>query len=406
MDYKQITFRFERWRAVAAGIFETAGSTFLLLIAVQYFQAGSTAKALIATGGSAGLILSPFVVSWVTSLGWRASQAAAVLAAAGGASLLAVIIVPSLPVFVGGSMFALVCVAAAIPLLTQVYQDNYPDHERGRLFSRTIMIRIAMAAAFSHFGGVMLTGHLARFRWLLLIFAGALLASAYCLSRCPSRPLVSDGGTNWLRPMRFIRQDKVFRLTLISWMLMGIGNLMMLPLRVEYLANPKHGLALQAATIALLTGVIPNVARLVMSPIWGRLFDTINFFLLRIILNLGFALGILTFFTGDSWAGLIIGSLMFGVSLAGGDVAWSLWVTKIAPPDRVAEYMAVHTFLTGVRGVFAPLLAFHLVATIPFRWVAAASGVLIVVACLFLVPEVRLAKRRRPASPLVEEVSE
>ena len=44
----RLTFRWERWRAVTAGILESAGSTFLLLIAVRWFEAGATAKALIA----------------------------------------------------------------------------------------------------------------------------------------------------------------------------------------------------------------------------------------------------------------------------------------------------------------------------------------------------------------------
>ena len=49
----------------------------------------------------------------------------------------------------------------------------------------------------------------------------------------------------------------------------------------------------------VLTGVVPNLARLCMSPIWGWLFDHMNFFALRVTLNLGFALGILTFFLSD-----------------------------------------------------------------------------------------------------------
>ncbi|NDF01570.1 MAG: hypothetical protein EB034_25395, partial [Verrucomicrobia bacterium] len=50
---------------------------------------------------------------------------------------------------------------------------------------------------------------------------------------------------------------------------------------------------------------------------------------------------------------MALGAVIFGVSNAGGDVAWSLWVTKFAPPERVADYMSVHTFFTGVRGVAA-----------------------------------------------------
>lgn len=401
-----LTYRYERLRALTAGVLETASTTFLLLIAVRHFEAGATAKALIATGGSGGLLLSPLIVSWVTSLGWRAAQAAAVMALVGGAGMLLAATIPALPVFVFGTVLGLVCVASAVPLLTQVYRDNYAAHERGRLFSRSVMIRIAAAALFSDLAGRWISGNLEEYRWLLLVFAVASFFSAWCLSRCPSRPLVHDGGTHWLRSLRFVKSDKVFRLTLISWMLMGFGNLMMLPLRVEYLANEKYGLALSASTIALLTGVVPNLARLVLSPIWGMLFDRINFFLLRIILNIGFALGIVTFFTGDSMVGLLIGGIFFGISTAGGDVAWSLWVTKIAPADRVAEYMAVHTFFTGVRGVLAPILAFHLVSLLSIHAMAAACAVSIIGASLLLLPETRLGRRRRPATPLVEEVSE
>ena len=50
------TYRYELWRAGAAGILETAGSTFLLLIAVRWFNAGAWSKALIAGAGSLGLL--------------------------------------------------------------------------------------------------------------------------------------------------------------------------------------------------------------------------------------------------------------------------------------------------------------------------------------------------------------
>jgi MFS family permease len=113
-------------------------------------------------------------------------------------------------------------------------------------------------------------------------------------------------------------------------MLMGFANLMMLPLRVEYLANPAYGLELSTGMVAVLVGVIPNVARLVMCPIWGRLFDRMNFFVLRVTLNIGFMLGILSFFTTHSTTGLVGGAILYGISTAGGDVAWSLWVTKFA----------------------------------------------------------------------------
>ena len=147
------------------------------------------------------------------------------------------------------------------------------------------------------------------------------------------------------------------------------------------------------------------MARLVMSPIWGYLFDRMNFFVLRVTLNIGFAAGILTFFLSDDFPGFIVGALIFGVSNAGGDVAWGLWVTKFAPPDRVAEYMSVHTFFTGVRGVIAPLVAFHLVGGVRLPVLGWISAGLIAVASLMLLPEIKSIGRSR-APAMVEEISE
>ena len=46
-----------------------------------------------------------------------------------------------------------------------------------------------------------------------------------------------------------MREDALFRRTLVMWMLMGFANLMVLPLRVEYLANPKQGVTWNGAVL-------------------------------------------------------------------------------------------------------------------------------------------------------------
>lgn len=403
---KALTFRLEQTRAVAHGMLETAGSTFLLLIAVRHFQAGPAAKALVAGGGSFGLILSLLVVFVVSGAGWPAARAASRMAFFGTACLLTMAAFPTVGVFVVGAILSMAAASSAIPLMTQVYQDNYPEAERGTLFSKTVMIRIGVAALFSEMAGRLLSRDIGYFRILLLVFAAAFAVSGWCMGRCPTRPLQPAAGSHPFRSLRYVREDRLFRMTLIAWMLMGFANLMMLPMRVEFLANPKYGLSLSVSEIAFLTGVVPNAARLMVSPLWGWLFDRMNFFALRVILNLGFALGILSFFTSNSVSGLVAGALIFGISNAGGDVAWSLWVTKLAPPDRVADYMSVHTFFTGLRGVAAPLVAFHLAAGVSLAKLAVVSAVLIVLATALLIPEVKSLRGRRMTAALVEEVSE
>lgn len=405
-DRTDITYRYERWRAVAGGILETASSTFLLLVAVRWYEAGATAKALLVAGSSMGLLVTPLVVKFAEL--WHQPPARVIggFFQAGALACAAVALLPWQPLFLIGGILCTGLSSAVVPLFTQIYQENYPDHRRGRLFARTVMIRIASAAIFCDLAGRVLAMHMSWFRVLMLVFGASYWVSAIWVSRYPSRPLQSTGSANPLRSLRYLRTDRVFRQTLICWMLMGFANLMMYPMRVEYLANPKYGLALSVTLIALLTGVIPNVARLVMSPIWGWLFDHMNFFALRVVLNVGFALGIVTFFLSQDTLGLMLGGIVFGISLAGGDVAWSLWVTKFAPPERVADYMSVHTFFTGVRGVVAPQVAFHALHAISIATLGWISAGLIVLASLMLLPEISAGRSSRPAAALVEEISE
>ncbi len=401
------TFRFERWRALSGGILETAATTFLLLIAVKHFHAGATAKALLSIGGSIGLLCGPMVVGLAERLQLPAARLASHLAAAGGVCLMVMAAVPTQGVFIAFGMLSMALTSAIIPLMTQVYQDNYPESVRGRLFARALMIRIASALLFGAGAGWLLDRNLGAFRALLVGFGAAHFYSSWCFAQLPSRPIRPSGSSHPLRAFRFVREDALFRWTLLCWMLMGFANLMMYPLRVEFLANPKHGSKLDVGEVALYVVVVPNLVRLMLSPLWGWLFDRMNFFVMRIVLNLGFALGIVCFFLSpDDRTALLMGAVVFGASNAGGDVAWGLWVTKLAPPDCVADYMAVHTFFTGLRGVAAPLLAFHIVGSAGFGTLAWTCGGLIVLAALMLVPEVRSSRARRRSVALVEEVSE
>ena len=384
----EMTYRMERRRALAAGVLETAGTTFLLLVAVRAFSAGPTAKGVIASGGALGLLLTPWTVWYVAKRRWRATQTAAWFARTGGAAYLVAAVVPSLTAYVIASTVALTALMGMVPLLTQMLEANYPAKERGKRFSNTVIIRILSSMAFAWAAGTLLTDDMARYPLVLLAYAAAFLLAGDSLSRCPSRPVPKEAGESPTRVWRYVKEDRTFRITLWSWMFMGIGNLMMLPLRVEYLANPKYGLTLSAGAIAFYTTILPNMARGAMSAVWGRLFDRMDFFAMRAVLNVGFALNIFLFFLGGSVPALVAASLIFGVSSAGGDIAWSLWVTKLAPSNRTAGYMSIHTFTNGIRSALAPLIAFWFVEGRSIHTLAWISGGLILVATLMLVPSI------------------
>jgi hypothetical protein len=54
----------------------------------------------------------------------------------------------------------------------------------------------------------------------------------------------------------------------------------------------------------------------------------------------------------------------------------------------VADYMSVHTFFTGIRGVVAPMAAFQLCERFSLPTLGFASAALIVIPSLMLLPEI------------------
>jgi hypothetical protein len=244
---------------------------------------------------------------------------------------------------------------------------------------------ISVAASF----GWVLRQDLSAFRWLLLVYAVAYLWMAACVYRMESVYLERSERVRFFSAFGHVREDRAFRKMLISWMILGSGNLLCFSLFVEYISNPEYGYDLDELTIATITGVIPEVMFLFFVVGWGVIFDRLNFFLVRIVINVLFAAGILFYFVGDGVWALCVGIAFHGIARAGGNVAWSLWVTKFTKGDHVAEYMSVHTFLTGSRGIVAPFVAFPLVSSQGPETVGVIGAGLIIIATLMILPSVR-----------------
>lgn len=114
-------------RAVTAGVLETSAATFLLLIAVQHFQTGATAKALLVMGGPLGLLLSPLAVSLTRKMHWKAATGAAAASWTGCAAFLVAALFGDLRVFVPACMIGVMSLTMGIPMLTQIYQEIFGD---------------------------------------------------------------------------------------------------------------------------------------------------------------------------------------------------------------------------------------------------------------------------------------
>lgn len=383
------TFALEIRRCIAAGVYETAIVTFLLLIAIRHFGASPGAKSLLLAGINVGLLFSPGVVYWAYRFRMTPPVATALLFAMSAVSLCFAGIVSTLTGFLCFCGIATLFTGSTVPLLTQIYQDNYPTSIRGKLFARGVSVRIITSIVFGYLAGEVLSGRIYLYRGLIFIYALALAFSAYCLSRIPASTRAASEGNSLFEGFRYLRSDRVFRLSTISWVLYGSASFLMVPLRVEFLADPRYGFNLPETQIALYVSVLPNIARLIMNPIWGPLFDNLNFFRLRILMIVLFFIGIFSFFSSSSHAALAIGAIIYGAAFGGSEIAWGLWVTKFAPHDKVAEYMSVHVFFTGLRGTIVPAIGFYLSAYSGIGIVEWISAVLVFLAIVPLIIETK-----------------
>lgn len=390
-------------RAVPLGVLLPLETSVLVTIALKHFDAPGLVKGVIAAANGVGLLATPLVTSWARRWGRPAMVPVAVLSVIGTLGFLAAA-TGALPVFVIGSIVGIATVNAMYPLVTVSYERNFPPRQLGRRVGWGLSLKVLVSALVGLAMGEYLNNDLNR--WWVVIIAGAIASAVLVVLnlRMPSEPLARVPGvrnTAWPH-FHLLREDRRLRLTLTAWMLMGFGNLMLYPLRVEYLGNSRYGINADAAKIVVLTVVIPSVVRLLAMPLFGHVFDRLSFFSARILVNIVFALYVAAFFTGTSDNSLIIGSVLLGIGAAGGDLMWSLWVTKFAPPGRTADYMGLHTFSTGLRAVVAPVVGFAILGHIPLATVALIAAGLMLTASFVLIPEMRAERiaRAMPAEDL------
>ncbi|MGA0334480.1 MAG: MFS transporter [Kiritimatiellia bacterium] len=391
------TYFWERIRSLFTGIIEIIwqpGAAVALLVAIRYYDMGTVAKSVISAAGFLGFLFTPLTLSLFAHTRRPIHQAMALIFVCTGLLLFLI------PWFSSGIAFVILVSAAQMvmvqytPMYTEMYSTHFTTQQRGHRIGTVFIIAGGVSVIANLVAGQMLDLRLESFKGLMLLAAACCGLSALCLLQIPSEPLHVDKVGRPLRNLSLAWRDRLFGWLLSSWMLLGFGNLMTLPLRTEYMANPRFGIDASNQAVLLITGAIPLVCRLLASRALGKMFDRWNLVHLRIMLNVLFLLSVGLFFSTRNLYVMGFSMALLGTAMAGGRIAWSLWVTKLAGPGQTSAYMSVHMFSTGLRGSLAPFLGYALIAAFSIRQVSFMGMALIVISTLMFIPAIGHMDRR------------
>ncbi len=359
------TIRLELSRAfLAGGIIEAFSTTFILYFLESVYQASDTLKSSVLSSQRAGLLLGFIAVALAHRLHMAPSRLSAIIFLVSSFALAISAATTEAMVFALGVAVASCLSSCTPPLVTQFYRTNYPSESRGRLFSMAAVVRGIAAVLAGLIVGRWLELGESSSRLALWLPVAAFLIASSTLWAVPTAPQLQAHGRlarrSFWAAFGWLLTDKRFALAIVSWMFVGMSMLMAGGLLVEYVTNPDYGRHYRPLHIALITVVIPTSVQLCTTYFWGGWFDRVRFFRLRLVLNALGAASVLVLYLSSAFWGVCLGAAMLGFFRGGGNVAWNLWVTKLAPGDHVGEYMSVHTFFTGIRGIITPWLGFYL----------------------------------------------
>lgn len=367
------------------------GSGLAVLVALQFFHGADWQKGVLASVPFLGMLLSPLAVSTAGHTRLPVSRMVGIMMCLMAPGLVVAATAQTLTMFMVGIICSVPMLGAVMPLGTAMWQQNAPPSIRGRAFGTVTLVGAVAVVASSLSISFWLGDEPGRYRPILWCFAVMVIAGAVAAWLIPSKPLTlpsSKKRSSGLHVLSLLWTDKLFGYLCIAQMLIGFGNLATIPLRTEFLGSEERGMGYAAGTVFLITVVVPEVFRLFALPIWGRLFDRLNFAVMRMSVSSFFVISLVLTFI-DSLPLQVAGAAFFGAAMGGGNIAWTLWVTKLAPAERTADYMAVHTFLTGARGIAGPQVAFMALSYFTIQTVGIiAAGIVLssIIMLVFVIP--------------------
>ncbi|MBQ48983.1 MAG: hypothetical protein CMP10_16475 [Zetaproteobacteria bacterium] len=362
-----------------AGILMTLVTPIAIVVAKQTLGAGDMEAAFLQSALMVGLVLSLFYANWTQKLPLVSSY---VWPRVLGVLLLFIFFLVGLLGYQTSSWaftfqvtLASILLSLSMPQLSVIYGQIYDQQMRGKAVATTRWFNQLAAALTAWWVGDYLKNHPEYFAWIYLVAAFLGFLVLIPMGRLDVHSRQKSFHIGLLTGFRLVLRDRNFSLFLLFQFMLGVANLCGLFAFYLYINNDEY-LGLDLRTAAWLMGGIPPIAMLISVRFWGGLFDRIGIVRYRAVTNVVMAVGFMIFVIGgSSLVGLVLGSFCWGLGRAGGQLAWTIGILAFGQGSRAPVYLRVHTFLTGVRGIFAPffgtwVLAIGVGPQIVFSWSA------------------------------------
>lgn len=246
-------------------------------------------------------------------------------------------------------------VAVTVPFITTLYGIVYPAACRARIVAYGRMLHGVAGIASAWGLGTLFQVDPAAHRWVYpaLGLLGLGLTWSFCTMPVDAAreraPRVAASAWTVLREDRMFRRFQGFQF------LLGFANLGAIPV-VDVYVREELGLPIGFAVLIVAQGVIGQACTLLTVRAQGALFDRIGVVWHRTLTSSLLGIAFIIWAFADRFELGVAAALLTGLGMAGGQIIWIIGSLSFAPPERFSTYNGIHTFLTGLRGVSAPLV--------------------------------------------------
>jgi hypothetical protein len=394
------TFLFDSCRCFCSGVLELLFNNFALVMAIRVFDAPKSNKKILVAAWFIGNFIAPMTQIFATKTKrFTTMDFSKVYMLSVAAIILASVFVDSFYAFFALIIAATVLFKQPAPLMADVYGQNYSPQERGGRLSIVLMILPLPGVLFARKCGQLIDADLQNYKLILVLAAMAAIGSGLSFSKIPARVLPPVKAESIFSNFKIIAHDKLFAMMLFWWSFAGIATQMTKPLRAEYLINPSCGIGMSTAVEAMACTSIPLAFRLLTSLVWGKFFDKSRVIILKIAINVFLAFGIWLFFFTKIKGVIYLSSALIGIAYGGGEIALSLWITRIAPREKFSAYAGVNIAVAGLVGLTAPFIGYELPEFLTFRQIGLCAVVLLIISSvgfLSLLRHPRFANESKP----------